>query len=207
MENFENYFVKALHDAKVRHLEESLTTNGFVVRAPEDRDDAAFDLVAENPKDGQVRAYEVKVLPLGEAARAQIDRLLERAKHKHYDFRLVTIARPTKYSIAIDWLDEALLEYITDPNHALSELDSLSTHTQVEDVRASIRSISIEGENANVVLGGTINVTLQYGSGSDQAKGNGWERSESVPFDGKAILDLPSKSIKTAEIQVDLDAW
>ena len=83
----------------------------------------------------------------------------------------------------------------------------MSSRTQVEDVRASIRSTNIEGEKANVVFGGNINVTLHYGSDPEQAKGPAWERSGSVPFDGKAILDLPSKSIKTAEIQVDLDAW
>jgi hypothetical protein len=204
-EDFENYFVQALHNAKIQELVESYTKKGFLVRDPPNQGDPAFDLLVENPRDGHVTAFEVKVMPLGEASLAQIDRLLEAAKGMNYDFRLVTIARPTRHSIAIDWIEEALFNYLID--NPLSELDELSTHTKYDDVTAEIRSLSIKGAKATVTLDGTIDLVLQYGSASDRSKGDGFVHSEPIPFSGQVELDLPSRTVETADLRVDLSAY
>ncbi len=204
-ELFESYFVEALHDAKLRELANSYERKGFAVRQPRDGEDSAFDLLMENPKDGRITAFEVKVSPLEKSARAQIDRLLEKARDKNYDFHVVTIARPTKYFIAIDWLDQALNDYLLD--NPICELDALSTHTTYEVAGTTIRSIRIEGEKAKVKLDGSIDAALQYGSGSDLHAGNAWESSRSVPFEGEVTLDLLSKRIETADLAIDLSDW
>ncbi len=140
-EEFESYFVRALHDAKIRELVDTYSKKGFRIREGSESSDEMFDLLVEDPKTGKITAFEVKVSPVAPEAEAQIRRLLETAQSKDYEFRLVTINRPTRYSITIDWLDDALFQYLID--HPLEELDELSTHTEYDRVSTQIRSIRI----------------------------------------------------------------
>ena len=64
-ESFERYFLEALQDAKVRELADSCSEKGFRIIRAEDQEDPTFDLLVENPEDGLITAFGVKVLPRG----------------------------------------------------------------------------------------------------------------------------------------------
>jgi hypothetical protein len=204
-QEFENYFVEALHNAKMNELVDSFRKKGFEIEQEHEIEDNVFDLLVKNPKDGHVTAFEIKVLPLTRDAQDNIERLLQIAKDKDYEFRLVTIARPTKYSVSIDWLDEALLQFILE--HRIEELDNLATHVSYDDLSSEIRSMDIEGDNASASIDGTIEIVLKYGSGSDRKKEDGLERTYSVSFEGRVTLDLVEKRVESADIRVDLSDW
>jgi hypothetical protein len=159
-------------------------------------------LLLESPKTGKTTAFEVKVSPVAPEAEAQIRRLLETAQSKNYEFRLVTINRPTRYSITIDRLDDALFQYLID--HPLEELDELSTHTEYDRISTQIRSIRINDSRATVTLDGTIDLILRYGSASDRRDDDGFAHPASVPFEGEVTLDLTAKQVTAARFQVDL---
>lgn len=204
-EKHENYFTEALHNAKIRQLIDTYSKNGFTIQESPQIERERFDLVLYNKETDRTIAFEVKMLPLSDDERASIARLQENAARLGYEFRLVTISRPRRPSIDIEWLDSALLNYLVE--NPISDLDELSTHTQYEDVEATIEALHVTGENATATVHGTIDVELQYGSNSDLTNDIGYTTSYSVPFEGEVDLDLSTHTVNAAELRVDLSEW
>src|SRR6266536_1394907 len=106
----ENYFIKALHNAKIEQLADNYKQKGFIV--DEKAGDHKFDLVLRNDTTNRVIAFEIETLPLSQDAFQQIQELKDQAKALGYEFRLVTISRPKKPDVEINWFNEALLNYL-----------------------------------------------------------------------------------------------
>lgn len=201
----ESYFIKALHDAKVEELRKSYANRGYLPEKKTSPDGNSFDLVLRNQANGRLLAFEVKMLPISREASDQINKLKDRAIQLGYDFRLVTIVRPRKYDIEIEWLDQALLEYIIE--QPPREIEGLATHTAYENVDVLVTSLSIAEDQARAQVQGTIDVEFQYGSSGDLASDMGMVSGDSFPFEGEIELDMSSHSVTTANIKVDVSEW
>ena len=179
---FENYFVKALHDAKINELVETYVKRGYTVKEPPSATSEPFDLVLQDPKNNKTLAFEVKLLPIDNKKTEQINTLRQRALENGYEFRLVTIARPSRYEIEIEWLDQALLHYLIEK--PLQEIDELATHVRYESVDVCVDSLRVSEETAFTKVHGSLEAELQYGSSSDIASDIGLTTSYTFNFEG-----------------------
>jgi hypothetical protein len=204
-QRYENYFAKALHDAKISELIETYSKNGYIAQKNVKTESSEFDLVVRNDSQDRTIAFEVKLLPLTKETRDAIEHLREDANRLGYEFRLVTIARPTRLSIDIEWLDNALFDYLIE--NTISDIDELATHVQYEDVEITVDAIHVTEDNATANVHGTIDVELRYGSNSDIANDIGFTTSYSVPFEGELQINLSSQTVDDASLRVDLSEW
>lgn len=202
---FENYFVKALHDAKINELVETYAKRGYTVKEAPPTASEQFDLVLEDPKNNKIIAFEVKLLPIDNKKTQQINTLKQKALENGYEFRLVTIARPSRYEIEIEWLDQALLRYLME--EPLHEIDELATHVRYENVDVSIDSLRVSEETALAKVHGLLEAELQYGSSSDIASDIGLTTSYTFNFDGDLGLDIGHQTVNHANVRVDLSDW
>lgn len=85
----------------------------------------------------------------------------------------------------IDALSERIDDAIVDSTlrETILEIDELSTHHSIEEVYTDdVKIIRISADRIQLLAEGGIGVELQWGSGSDRARGDGAEISESFPF-------------------------
>lgn len=202
---FENYFVKALHDAKVNELVETYAMRGYTVKERPSTASEQFDLVLQDPMHNKTIAFEVKLLPIDNKKTDQINTLRQRAVENGYEFRLVTIARPSRYEIEIEWLDHALLHYLIEK--PFQEIDELATHVRYESVDVRVDSLRVSEETAFTKVHGSLEAELQYGSSSDIASDIGLTTSYTFNFEGDLELDISHQSINNANLSVDLSDW
>lgn len=202
---FENYFVKALHDAKINELVETYAKRGYAVKESSPTTSEQFDLVLEDPRNNKTIAFEVKLLPIDHKKTQQINTLKQKALENGYEFRLVTIAKPSRYEIEIEWLDHALLQYLMEK--PLQEIDELATHVRYENVDVSVDSLRVAEETAFAKVHGSLEAELQYGSSSDVAADIGLTTLYNFNFEGDLDLDITHQAIKRASISVDLSDW
>lgn len=202
---FNNYFVKALHDAKIDDLAANYSRNGYEVQRNVKTSHGEFDLVVNNKQQKRTIAFEVKLAPITKDAQKTVERLRQEAADLGYEFRFVTIARPVRPSIDIDWLDTALLEYLIE--NTIPELDEIATHVQYENIEVSVDAIRVSDDSAKTIVHGDLDVELQYGSSSDVVKDIGFVTSFSVPFDGELDLDMSSQKVSNAKLRIDLSDW
>lgn len=135
-----------------------------------------------------------------------IEQLRTNAKELGYEFRLVTISPPTEYSIKIDWLDNAILDYIIHEEQP-SDITEKATHVNYEGVSTDIEAIEIRDNIATVKANGSISVELQYGSDSDQRNDMGLIIPTDFFFEGNFTLNVADKSIIEASIKIDNSDW
>jgi hypothetical protein len=202
---FENYFVKALHDAKIEELSETYSQRGFVTEKDFRINGQEVDLWVHDKNTGKTIVFEVKLLPLTQNTLDSIHELKDHVESLGHAFRLVTIAKPARYEIEIDWFYNELLTYVREnPPPAIEEK---ATHVFYEAVDADVESIVIEGTNATVHAVGTISVNLQYGSDVDLDSDQGLAFFYTFPFEGKFDLVLTTQSIIQAEMRIDDSSW
>lgn len=203
---FENYFVKALYEAKIQELIDNYSKRGFIAERNAFVDNQEFDLLLHNSEKSQTLAFEVKIPPVTKDDINKIEQLREKSEELGYNFRLVTVSRPTEYEIEIDWLDEAVWDYVANQEQP-QDIEEKAIHVSYEGVDTHIESITIRGTTASVHATGTIYVQLQYGSNSDVAKNIGMLVKESFPFEGQFELDLTNRSVINASVDVDDSDW
>ena len=90
-----------------------------------------------------------------------------------------------------------------------SELDGLSTHTRIDDVHdVTINSIEIRDGIIKVSCNGSVSVTLQYGSDSEQEDDEPFVMS--FPFEFKGTLKYEDKSFHIIDcdtLEIDIDVF
>ena len=123
-------------------------------------------------------------------------------KHLKAQFQLVWAAPPAERVIEIEGLEEQLCEHLMDS--LPSELDELSTHTQIEAVSdVDVSSIILRSDTTEVHGTALVEVQLIYGSDSDREDDGGAESSDSFPFRFVLELDGDRKIGKVEELAVD----
>jgi hypothetical protein len=225
---FESYFVKALHDAKIHEIAEQYRwKKGYEVFLDQEAEAKVPDLKdlrygrsrywpdlviqKQNKNGARTILYEVKVSPdpMRKDTSQQLDALRKQVQAKGYDFRLVTIVRPTPQKIAIDWLNEALLKYLREYKPDL--IQPLSVQSNYKEVEAVVHSVEVAGKEATVYIYGNVSVELQVTSNSSAktSRRRGLVLSHTFPFEGNLVLDLEKGEVlpKGEKLQVDLSSW
>lgn len=203
--HFENYFVKALHDAKINELVETYAKRSYTAKETPPMASEQFDLVLEDPQKNKTIAFEVKLLPIDNEKTQQINTLKQRALENGYEFRLVTIAKPSRYEIEIEWLEQALLQYLME--EPLHEIDELATHVRYESVDVSVDSLRVSEQTAVAKVHGSLTAELQYGSSGDIASDMGLTTSYAFNFTGDLDLDVGHQTVNHANVSIDLSDW
>jgi hypothetical protein len=131
-------------------------------------------------------------------------------EQENYKF-LVAIATPPKekrFEVADieDLLTHEMIEHLPD------ELDEISTHIRIEEVRdIDIDEINIEGKSIFVRGDGVVTVELQYGSDGGQNNGDGYKTEDSFPFDFELTLQYNDKNklevSKINNLEVDTSSY
>ena len=122
---FENYFLQALYDAKVKQITQTYQEKGFSCKTQVKIDEIQFDVIAKNDK--KIIAFEIQVAP-SQATQKNVEKRHEKAKALGYNFRVITINKPTNPVIAINWLNQALFNYIENNPPEILSLQAYSVH-------------------------------------------------------------------------------
>lgn len=191
-QQFENYFLKALYDAKVEQITQTYQEKGFSCKTHVKIDEIQFDVIAEN--DEKTIAFEIQVAPTQEM-RKDVEKRHEKAKALGYNFRVITINKPTNPVIAINWLNKALFNYIE--NNPPEIIRSQAYPVHYEQVKTEILSIEINELDTLVHVEGGIDVDFQ-------SKENRFF-SETIPFEGDISLNIFDKNIKHAKLNIEND--
>jgi hypothetical protein len=189
---FENYFLQALYDAKVKQITQTYQEKGFSCQTQVKIDEIQFDVIAK--KDEKTIAFEIQVLP-SQARLKDVEKLHEKAKALGYNFRVITINKPTNPVIAINWLNQALFNYIENNPPEIPSSQAYPVH--YEEVKSEIQSIEINDLDTVVYVEGGIYVDFQ----SEENR----LISETLPFEGDISLNLFDKSVKHAKLNIEND--
>lgn len=209
MEIKKQYIQEYLHAIAIRQIAEEYVQKGYQVGTNETLGNYEADLIARRGEETIV--VEVKtgrMTPERKHAIAQLGNYVR--KQRNYKF-LVAIATPPKEKkLEIAEIEGLLTEYLS--NHFPSELDELSTHTQLEEVTdIDIDEISIDRNLIFVKGDGVINVKLQFGSGGDQDSDNGFMDYESFSFDFKITLAYDREEklqiAKVEKLEIDTSSY
>jgi len=193
---FENYFLKALYNAKIEQITQTYKEKGFSCRTNVKIDDVQFDVIVQTPD--KVIAFDIQVSPSQEELKG-VKKRHEKAKALGYNFRVVKINKPINPTIAIGWLNQALFKYLE--NHPPEVIRSQPYHAHYEQVKTYINNIEINGLNALIQVDGGIYVDFQYGNDEDHLI------SETFPFEGEMSLNLLKQEIKNAKLNIDDSHW
>lgn len=198
-----NEIVGGIEDAATKKIARELVRDGFFVEReylPPEGIGIRFDLYAE--KGGDRRLYELK-LGKNKIQSKQFERLQAEARRLGAKLYIVYLETPRSKEIDFEGLEQIICEDLV--NDLPSELDSLSTHTTIEDVdNVEIDAIRISDGIAILEGSGTINVCLQFGSNSDLRKNDGVEDADSVDFFFKLSIDMSSNKIEKRYYKIDI---
>jgi len=87
-------------------------------------------------------------------------------------------------------------------------LDSLSTHTRIEEVSdVDIESIHFTRDYILAYGTGAVSVSLQYGSDGDLDRGDGVESNDSFPFTFTARLNPNGTILELQDFEVDTSSF
>lgn len=195
---FENYFIKALHNAKIEEIRDIYRKkDGFSVRKNYKLGDITCDVFVQNQEKSVI--FDITLLPLSVEEKERIKKLQAKAKALGYGFRVVAINKPVNPTIAIGWLNQTLLKYLI--KNPPKVIESKANQTHYEQVKTEIQSIEINELEALVHVEGGIYVQLNCDTGEERLI------SETFPFEGDISVSLVEKEIKHAKLNIDDSHW
>ena len=93
-------------------------------------------------------------------------------------------------------------------NNMPSELDTLSTHTYIEEVSdINILSEEIKSNIAEVQGVGTVSVELQYGSDRDQCRGDGMTDGMRFDFEFQIKVDITKNVVLRSKYSINTEKF
>jgi hypothetical protein len=113
----------------------------------------------------------------------------------------------------LDALSEKIDDAIVDATlrETILEIDELASHHSIEEVYTDDVTVArISADRIELVAEGTIGVELQWGSGSDRARGDGAEISDNFPFSCNLSCPVDDPNNVEADedsLRVDTSSW
>ena len=105
-------------------------------------------------------------------------------------------------------VDEALIQRTVDD--VIESIDEMSTHHEIESIDHDIKVKSLDEAEIIFTVSGYIDVLQQYGSSSDRRRGDGYEMSNSFPYEcelGCPVNKLADFKPKIERIDVNNDSF
>ncbi|MDM8521816.1 hypothetical protein QUF80_00435 [Desulfococcaceae bacterium HSG8] len=189
--------------AAMEEVEEKYKNEGYIVEREKEIGRYKADLIAK--RENELIVTEFKSTPWDTKKSSRVKQLRSYVVHKlGGKFNLVWAIPPKEKSIEIE--DFELKLHTALNNDFPDELDSLSTHAQIEDVfDIFISDIAIR-KNAIEVKGiGTIEVELKY---SDRCNDDSEEIfTDSYPFEFEVILNDKHEIIDIVHLRIDTSSF
>ena len=200
-------FLQANYEkAAIDQIADDYKSKGYVVKKEANVGPYRVDLAVVK---GDVTIYiEVKSRKESPEAKRRIKEMTEYFKTLPNAKFIVAISRyPEPKKIEFDELESVLFDYFT--VEFPSELDALSTHTRMDDIHdVTINSIEIGGGEIKLSCNGSVSVSLQYGSDSEQEDDEPFVMSFPFEFEGTIKYEGNSYSIIDCDtLEVDTDAF
>lgn len=205
MEIKKKYYLKYLHEIAVEQLIEEYSSKGYKITKEKKIGDFIADLFVENEYEKII--IEVKTSKLTPSFKEKIKEISKIANSQGYKFLIINANPPENKKISIDGIEEIFTEHFI--YDLPSELDSLSTHTRINEVSSiEIDNIEIYNNIINISGFGAVSVNLQYGSGSDSDQDNdiGGSFNDRYPFTFDVNLKIHNNKLTIDDIELlDVD--
>jgi hypothetical protein len=199
--NYKNELIKYYHTAKILELTEKYQSYGYNVVHDYIVNGFNFDLFVT--KENEKIYIEVKSEAFSKEKSKKIIEMAAYVKSiENARFELIIATPPRKKNIEFENLSQIIFDYLIE--NIPSDLDSLSTHTRIEDViDVDIDSVSIT--EYNIHIGGTasVEVELQYGSSREQEG----ELYDSFPLEFDLTLDREFNIEEVNNLSVDTSSF
>ncbi len=202
----QEFAYKHWRSAAIEEVEEKYKNEGYVVEREKEIGSHKADLIAK--RENELIVTEFKSTPWDAKKSSRVKQLRSYVVHKlGGKFNLVWVIPPKDKSIEIENFEQKLLSALI--NDFPGELDSLSTHTQIEDVSdIFISDIAVRQSAIEVKGTGTIEVKLNWGSDSDRFNGDSGETfSDSYPFEFEVILNEKHEIIDIVCLTIDTSSF
>jgi len=201
-------FLQATYEkAAIDQIADDYRGKGYTVKKEVRVGDYRVDLAAF--KDNQPTLYiEVKSRKESPATKRRIKDMADFFKTMPNVKFIVAISRyPEPKKIDFNGLEGILYNYFIDDFP--SELDALSTHTRMDSIHdVCINSIEIRGGEVKLACNGSVSVSLQYGSDSEQEDEEPFIMSFPFEFKGTLKYEENGYSVIDCEmLEVDTDAF
>ncbi len=202
-----DYLIKNFEKSNLEKIADDYREKGYVVKTNSIVGPYRVDLAANK---GEETIYiELKTHSERPEAKRRIKEMAEYFKDIPNTKFIVAVSRVPEFKeIVFDDIEQILCEFFM--SEMPSDLDELSTHTQIIEVNGvSISRISIHDGSFNIVCSGMVEVTLQYGADADQEEGD-IPMPMSFPFKFKGTIgcDMGSYFVEDCEeLTFDTDAY
>ena len=200
-------FLQANYEkAAIDQIADDYKSKGYVVKKEANVGPYRVDLAVI--KGDETTYIEVKSRKESPEAKRRIKEMTEFFKTLPNVQFIVAISRyPEPKQIEFDELESVLFDYFT--VEFPSELDALSTHTRMDDVHdVTINSIEVGGGEIKLSCNGSVSVSLQYGSDSEQEDDEPFVMSFPFEFEGTLKYEGNCYSVIDCDtLEVDTDAF
>lgn len=200
-------FLQATYEkAAIDQIADDYASRGYSIKKQARVGPFIVDVVAAN-RDETIY-IEVKSRKENSDAKRRIREMTDYFKSIPNAKFIVAISRyPEPKKIEFDELENILFDYFI--VEFPSDLDALSTHTRMDSVHdLTINSIEIGGGDIHVSCNGSVSVSLQYGSDSEQEDDEPFIMSFPFEFEGSLRYEDDSyKIIDCDTMEVDTDAF
>lgn len=199
-----NEIISGIEHTAIQKISNGLISEGFVVKIehPSFSDNGMFfDLYAEKGEDKRI--YELKI-GKNRIQKNQFEALQKEAKRLGAKLYIVYLEVPRSKEIEFEGLEQIIYEDLL--SNFPSEIDSLSTHSTIEEVSdIEIDSINISNRIVKLTGSGRIYIHLQFGSRSDLRNGDAIEDAYSTDFFFKLSVDMSSNEIVKHYYKIDIE--
>lgn len=206
MKPLKNYLQARYEKAAIDQIADDYKEKGYSIKKDVIVGPYRVDLVAH--KDNETIYIEVKSRELSSSSKRRIKEMTDYFKSVPNAKFIVAISRyPEQKKIEFDELESILFDYFT--VEFPSELDALSTHTRMDSVcDVTINSIEVGRGEIVVSCNGSVSVSLQYGSDSEQEDDELFVMSFPFEFEGTLKYEDDSyQIIDCRTLEVDTDAF
>lgn len=202
-----DYLQKNYEKSTVEQIADDYRENGYEVKFNVLIGKYRVDIAAT--KDNKTIYIEIKSRVNSPEVKKRIKEMADYFKTIPNSKFLVAISRiPVQKTITIENIEAILDNYFT--LYFPSELDELSTHTQIEEVHdVSVNDITVGEEEIFFSCNGMMGVTLQYGADSEQEIDDVPMRM-SFPFKFKGTLEKTKHGYEVTDcnfIEIDTDSY
>lgn len=209
MEIKKQILYKNLEELALQQIAEDYQSKGYKTSREASLGKFRADLIAFNDKEKIV--FEVKTTRMSSSDKKRLAAFTDYINTLENCTLKILIARPPKdKKIIIEGFEELLLNYLI--SNMPYELDEISTHTTVDNISdVEIHELHLKEKNVMKITGfGVIDVELQFGSGGDQRRGDGYIAFDSFPFDFNLEMELLEQYIinnDKSEVLVNLESY
>ena len=208
MKPLKDYLIKNFEKSTLEQIADDYREKGYTIKRGERVGPYKEDLSAT--KGDEAIYIELKTHSENPEATRRIKAMVDYFKKYEPNAKfIVAISRiPEFKEIKFDEIETVLSDFFT--MNVPSDLDILSSHTRIDEVHeVNINAISIQQGNFYITCNGMVDVSLQYGSDSEQEIGDKPMRI-SFPFKFKGTIRYDGKdySVKDYnELKIDTDAY